>query len=90
MEGYTGGTVASVTESRTGRSTEISGQESRGYALAILAATALIALLYWARIVFITATVAVIRTFLRLKTSAPPGNSELLIVGMAQPRSGDA
>jgi len=49
-----------ATESRSGKAAELSGAAGRGYALGILAAAAVVAILYWARIVFITATIAVI------------------------------
>lgn len=49
-----------ATESRSGRAAELSGAVGGGYALGILAAAAIVGILYWARIVFITATVAVI------------------------------
>jgi predicted PurR-regulated permease PerM len=52
--------VNTVTESRSGRAAEISGGNGGGYALGIIAAACLIGILYWARIVFITATIAVV------------------------------
>ncbi len=49
-----------ATESRNGKAAEISGAAGSSYALGIIAAAAVVGILYWARIVFITATVAVI------------------------------
>jgi predicted PurR-regulated permease PerM len=52
--------VQTITGRSSGRASETSTDSGRGYALAIIATASVIAILYWARIVFITATVAVV------------------------------